>query len=83
MRSIMRNEIVTAGQRLRAEREREGLTQAGLAAVLVCSERTVFALESGQTTPRVETAVAIQRRYGIPVADWVDAANVGTGKDAA
>lgn len=79
----MPNTIEPAGQRLRAERDREGLSRAKLAALLSCSEKTVYDLETGQTTPRVQTAVAIQRRYGIPVSDWVDSAANATPKDAA
>jgi transcriptional regulator with XRE-family HTH domain len=61
----------TAGQKLKAARRAEGISQAELAAHLLCSIRTVTALEMGQTVPRLHTAVAIQTRYGIPASDWL------------
>lgn len=41
-----------------------------LAKFLLCSERTVFYLESGQREPCIRIAYAIQKKFGIPIHKW-------------
>lgn len=67
---------------MKAARKRAGMSGRALAKFLLCSERTVFYLESGQREPPIRMAHAIQKKFGIPIVKWSEPAN-DNGKDAA
>lgn len=65
---------MTAGQKLKAARQRLGLTQQQVAAQLACDKAAVSKYESGRHAPNLERAVLIQDLYGVPVREWGDGA---------
>lgn len=54
---------------LRSERRRSGLTQEDLAAVFDANEFTLRRYERSKRLPPLETALAYQAAFGIPVAE--------------
>lgn len=62
----------TAGDRLRAWRERSGYSQSQLALALgVRDYQMISKLERSVKTPSLNTATAIERLTGIPAGSWL------------
>lgn len=55
-----------AGENLRREREKAGMTQEGLAAALGVTRQTVHCWESGKHAIKLETALKAAKALGIP-----------------
>jgi transcriptional regulator with XRE-family HTH domain len=51
---------------IRRNRKRAGLTQAQLAAMIPCSDKTISAIETGRERPSREMALAIERTLDLP-----------------
>jgi putative transcriptional regulator len=52
---------------VRQQRERQGLSQGGLAAALGVSRQTVNAIETGKYLPSLPLALALARHFSTPV----------------
>ncbi|HVF75875.1 MAG TPA: helix-turn-helix transcriptional regulator [Acidimicrobiales bacterium] len=59
------HDIAVLGQVIRARRKRLGLTQADLADLAGCGQRTVTAIETGKATVRLDVVVAVLRTLGL------------------
>lgn len=60
------------GKRLRALRERRGLTQEQLAEAVDCSVDTVGNIERGRTIAALETLDRLSRHLAVPISDFFD-----------
>lgn len=59
--------------RVRELRERDGLTQADLAALLGVSRQTINSIERGRYDPTLRLAIAIAEHWTTPVEEIFDA----------
>jgi transcriptional regulator with XRE-family HTH domain len=60
------------GDRIRALRERQQLTQADLARLSELSRSQILLLERGERAPTVVTVASVARALGVPVGDLLD-----------
>lgn len=60
------------GKRLRALRERRGLTQEQLAEAIDCSVDTVGNIERGRTVAALETLDRLSRHLAVPLSEFFD-----------
>ena len=63
-------QVTSIGNRLRAARQRSGLTQGGLAAASGCGLATIRRIEQGDMEPRAETARRLARALTVR-AGWL------------
>jgi transcriptional regulator with XRE-family HTH domain len=72
------DQVLTAvGPRLRALRQQQGTTLAGLSAQTGISVSTLSRLESGQRRPNLELLLPLAKAYGVPLDDLVGAPATG------
>lgn len=68
MRSIVRNEMIDLGKRIRQRRELLGLLQPELAALAGISTRTIQFVEQGKGNPSLETLICLINPLGLQLA---------------
>ncbi len=65
-------EVQSTAKRIRAHRKAAGLTQEAVAEQCGLQVETISRVESGRTTPSLETLLALAEALGCGVADFVD-----------
>ena len=75
--SVMPSDLqLTFGQRVRAERERKGLSQADLARLLEIHQPDLCDIEKGRHAPTLETVGKIALKLDVPATDLLSPSRI-------